>query len=154
MTYWDRRLILEQMDSKLLPLKQLLNVVRPEKGWIKTLREALGMSSYELAKRSGLTQPRISNIESAEVDGDLKISTLKKMAESMGLVFVYGFVPPESLSALVEEQAQKVALEKINKVNHTMVLENQQVSTDERKKVLNDLIEKTLHNPPKDFWLK
>ena len=76
MNYWDKKLIREQLDER-------LSRIRPfsafnENGWIKILREALGMTTKQLGKRVGIDQSRISRLENAEIEGDLKLSSLKK----------------------------------------------------------------------------
>jgi hypothetical protein len=66
--------------------------------------------------------------------------------------FVYGFVPEGSLEDLVREQAKKIALKRMAKVSHTMRLEEQELSEDQKQKVLDDLIQKIMIEEPKDFW--
>lgn len=154
MNYWDKKLIREQVDVKLKKLSSLLSPDIPESGWIKLIREALGMSTNALAKKVGLDQSRISRLESAEINGDLRLSSLKKVAEALDMKFVYGFVPKSSLEDIVYAQAKKIALERMAKVSHTMRLEAQDLSTEEEKNVLKDLIQKILIEQPKDFWDK
>lgn len=152
MTYWDRKLIWEQLDARLQKLSILRGFAMPEKGWIKAIREGLGMTTSDLAKKAKLSQSRISRLEKAESDGDLKLSSLRKMAEGLGMTLVYGFVPKATLEAEVRAQARKIALRRMEKLNHTMRLEDQEITELEKKKALDDLVEKILHNPPKDFW--
>lgn len=68
--------------------------------------------------------------------------------------FVYGFVPKSSLEDMVNEQAKKIALDRVAKVSHTMSLEGQKLSTEEEKRMLKDLIQKILVEQPKNFWDK
>lgn len=154
MTYWDRKLIREQMDSKLKQFGILRTLAMFDKGWIRAIREALHMTATDLAKKANLTQSRISKLEKAEVEGDLKLSTLRKIAESLDMTFVYGFVPKQSLEQQVQDQARKIAVKRLAKLNHTMKLEDQEILSGEKGAALDDLIEKILHNPPKDFWLQ
>lgn len=150
MTYWDKKLIREQLDKRLKsPLIPLLN---SENGWIKLLREAFGMSTTQLAKRVGIDQSRISRIENAETEGDLKLSTLKKVAEGLNMKFVYGFIPNESLETIVTEQARKIAGKRMERVNKTMRLEEQELSDGEKAKAFDDLVQKILIEDSKDFW--
>lgn len=123
-----------------------------EVGWIRTFREALGMSAKQLGKRVGLGQPRISRLEGAEIEGDLKLSTLKKIAEGLNMKFVYAFIPEQGLETMVYEQARKIAIKRMAKVNHTMRLEEQELSNEQKAKTLDDLIQKILIEEPKDFW--
>jgi len=50
MDYGDKRLVREQTDAKLTKLRPLMSVM-PDGGWIRTIREALGMSTCDLAIR-------------------------------------------------------------------------------------------------------
>jgi predicted DNA-binding mobile mystery protein A len=152
MEYWDKKLIREQLDKKLKKLAVLLSPEMPERGWIKLIREALGMSGEELGKRVGLNQSRISRLESAELSGDLKLSTLRKVADGLNMKFVYGFVPKDGLENMVREQAKKIAQERMAKATHTMLLEAQELSDEEKARMFDDLVYKILIEQPKDFW--
>lgn len=152
MDYWDKKLIREQLSRKLEKLKSLRKLNVPSVGWIKTIRESLGMTTYELAERADVDQSRISRIESAESRGEIKLSTLKNIADALGMQFVYGFVPEKDLEQMVREQAKKVALERMDRLNHTMKLEKQGLDEEERKKALEDMIEKILVEDPQNFW--
>lgn len=152
MNYWDKKLIREQLDKKLSKLRPILNMPVPKGGWVKTIREALGMSTYELAKRTDLDQSRISRIESSEAKQEIKLSTLKKMANGLGVKFVYGFVPEDDLEEIVRQQAMKIAKKRLSRVDHSMKLELQGVSEEEKEKALKDLIDQILIEEPKNFW--
>ncbi len=153
MNYWDKKLIRQQLDEKLGQYKPL-TALTSGSGWIKLIREALGMTTKQLAKKAGLGQPRITRIENNETSGTLKISTLEKVAEALDMKFVYGFVPKDRLENIVGKQARKLAIERLNRVSHTMQLEDQQLSDTETEKALQDLIQKILIEDPKDFWDK
>lgn len=153
MNYWNKKLVREQLDQKIEKFRILNDVLQPAKGWIKTIREALDMSSTELAKRAKINQSRISRIEEAEKSGDLKLSTLNKMADSLGMKFVYGFIPNKSLEDMMYQQARKIAINRMNRVSHTMKLEDQELNSEQEEKALEDIIQKILIDPPKDFWL-
>ena len=161
MNYWDQKIIREQLDKKLTFLRDFAAAGTPSQGWIKAIREALGLSASRLGKRAGIDQSRISRLESAEKSGDLKLSSLQKIAKALNMKFVYGFVPEgtegtegteDTLEAMVREQAKKIALRRIETLEGTMRLEKQALSDEEQKRALNDMIEKILVDPPKDFW--
>lgn len=78
---------------------------RPGRGWIREIREALGMSTFELAERMGITQARVSQYERAEVDGTIRLATLDTVARSMRCRLCYAMVPEEPLQAMVHRQA-------------------------------------------------
>ncbi len=152
MNYWDRKLMREQLDKKLISLKLLAKNGMPENGWIKPIREALGMSAKDLAVKVGIDQSRISRLENAEKMGNIKLSSMQKIAQGLGMEFVYGFVPKDTLESIVREQAYKLAVEKFKRLNHTMRLELQELSDEQKKKALQDMIDKILIDEPKHFW--
>jgi predicted DNA-binding mobile mystery protein A len=154
MNYWDKKLMREQLDKKLISLKSLVKNGMPETGWIKPIREALGMSAKDLAEKVGIDQSRISRLENAEKMGNIKLSSMQKIAQGLGMEFVYGFVPNDTLESMVRDQAHKLAVEKFKRLNHTMRLEMQELSDDEKKKALEDMINKILIDEPKHFWKK
>ncbi len=55
------------------------------------LRDQLGLTQKELAKRAGTHQTRISRIESSELD--IRLSTLTEIAEALDCQMVINFVP-------------------------------------------------------------
>jgi len=154
MSYWDKKLIREQLDKKLIPLKTLAKTGMPETGWIRAIREALGMSSNDLAKRVGIDQSRISRLEVAEKEGNIKLSSLYKIARGLEMEFVYGFVPKDTLETMLREQARIIALEKMKRLSHTMRLELQEIPVEEKENALKDMIDKILVDEPKSFWKK
>jgi len=151
MTHWDRKLIREQLDTKISVLRSF-GPHMPERGWIKIIREAFGMSTTQLAKKVVLSQSRISRLENAEPAGDLKLSSLKRIADALDMTFIYGFVPKESLEDIVRNQARKVAVRRMTKLNHTMRLEEQELSDQEKEKALEDMIQKILIEGSKKLW--
>jgi predicted DNA-binding mobile mystery protein A len=154
MNYWDKKLLREQLDSKLSTLKEFTVQGLKSIGWIKTIREALGMTSTNLASRVGVNQSRIIHMEKAESDGNIKISTMEKVADALDMDFVYGFVPRTSLNEMVRQQAKKIALHKMERLDNTMRLELQELSSEEKERALTDMIDRILIDGPKDFWKK
>lgn len=152
MNYWDKKVVRGQLDKKLAFLRDFSSSGIPQSGWIKTIREALGLSARQLGKRSGLDQSRISRLENAEKTGNLKIASLHKIANGLDMQFVYGFVPAGTLEEMVQARAKHIALKRMKRLNDTMNLEKQGLSEEEQKKALEDMIEKIVVDQPKDFW--
>lgn len=120
----DQRLILlRSLSTKMGNLAKLRNVVSGKQGWISSVRQALGMTARQLAGRLDLSQPRVAKMEINE--DNLKISTMKKIAEGLDCDFVYGFVPKTSLQDTIDRQARKKASDVLSKVNANMALEDQ-----------------------------
>ena len=142
-----RVLQIRALDKKTSDLKSAKNIVPQTSGWIKTVREAIGMTVSQLAARLGVTQPRITKMESNE--DNLKLSTMKKAAEAMNCEFVYYFKPRTTFQNLVDEQAQKKAAEVLKTVNVNMALENQEIAEDEAVK---DFASDLINTKIKQIW--
>jgi predicted DNA-binding mobile mystery protein A len=97
-----------RLDDRLGGLLVLVGP-RPGRGWIRAIRDALGMSTFELAERMGVSQPRISQYERAEVGGTIRLSTLERVAASLKCNLCYALVPEEPLQAIVHRQALEKA---------------------------------------------
>ena len=142
-----RVLQIRALDKKTFDLKSAKNIVPQPSGWLKTVREAIGMTVSQLATRLGVTQPRITKMESNE--DNLKLSTMKKAAEAMNCEFVYYFKPRTTFQNLVDEQAQKKAAEVLKTVNVNMALENQEIAEDEAVK---DFASDLINTKIKQIW--
>ena len=117
-----RRTARRRLDQRLvgLDLGQ-----RPPRGWVRAIREALGMTTAELGQRMGLTQSRVSQIERSEELGSIRLDTLERAAQALNCKVRYVFVPNEPLEEMVQRQARLRAQAEVDAVTHTMALEDQ-----------------------------
>ena len=92
------RLRRRQLDQSLAPFKA---VGRPPRGYVREIRDALEMSSRQLAERMGVSQSTVMDMEASERRGTVTIKTLEKAAAAMGCRVVYALVPQTSLEAAV-----------------------------------------------------
>ncbi|MCP3857280.1 MAG: mobile mystery protein A [Actinomycetia bacterium] len=99
--------------------------IAPRSGWIRAIRDALGMSTNELARRVGLSKGRISQIERGEHERSLTLNTLERVAAALDCRVEYILVPHRPLDDMVWEQARAKAAAEIAAVDHTMALEDQ-----------------------------
>jgi predicted DNA-binding mobile mystery protein A len=152
MTTRNHSLILEQLDRSLQPYKTLQNASRPQKGWVRAIRDALGMSGAQLGKRLGWTRGRISRIEQDEVAGKLTMDTLRRTAEAMDCVFVYAIVPRTTLAETVEQRAHEVAERQSRRVAHTMDLEKQSLTNAELEQEIEREVDRLLQEMPRHLW--
>ena len=114
----------KQLERRLAPLRDMA-LAAPPKGWIKAIRESLGMTVRQLAARMGVAPSRIPAIEKAEVTGATTLRTLRQVAAAMDCAFVYAFVPVEPLDDMLRERAMQKARKDVTRLDHTMRLENQ-----------------------------
>lgn len=119
-------------------------LARPNQGWIRAVRLALGMTAEQLGRRMGVTQASLSGLEASEINGAIQLATLRKVAEAMNCTLVYAIVPNTSLEEIVQDQARKVANEQLKPVEHTMLLENQSLQGGVREEFLQSYIENEL----------
>jgi predicted DNA-binding mobile mystery protein A len=144
-----KKLTLKQLDET---LKGLVPITVPPKGWVRAIRDALGMSARQLAKRMGVKQQRVVRIEQDEKQGRVTVNTLRNVAEAMDCGFVYGFVPKETLAQAVRDQARRVAAKRMNRSNQMMRLEAQELGDEEKENVLNELIDEIVDTMPRNLW--
>ena len=135
------------LDKKTSSLSDAKNIVPKGVSWINTVREAIGMTAVQLAKRLGVTQPRIAKMEINEEN--LKLSTMKKVAQAMNCDFVYYFKPKTTFQDIVQIQAKKKAEEILLDVNLNMALENQDIQT---KEAVNDMAADFINGNTKRIW--
>jgi predicted DNA-binding mobile mystery protein A len=114
----------------------------PPSGWIRAIREALGMPRDELARRLRITKQGVAKLESSEADGTIGLDTLRRAAEALDCTLVYALVPRTSLETIVEERAREVARREVTEVEHTMVLEDQRPATADSERLVDELAER------------
>lgn len=71
------------------------------------------MSERELGARAGITQQRVNQIERAELEGSIQLSTLARAADALNCEFVYYLAPREPLEDMVWRQAFLKAAEEV-----------------------------------------
>ena len=128
-----------QLDDRYESVRALGGLGRPNKGWIRAVRDALGMSSTELAARMGVSQQVVSEIERSERQTTARLGTLSRAAEAMDCELVYAFVPRTTLEKTVRVQARRKAVHHLAPVLHHGRLENQDVSDDETDALVEEL---------------
>ncbi len=147
-----KRLMLDQLDATMHRLSSFRAVQRPAKGWVRAIREALGMSGKQYAQRLGVSPPRVTKLEQEELIGAVSIKTMRQAAEALDCVFVYALVPRTTLLEILTEQAEVMAKRHLGRVSHSMLLEDQQLSPNEQQKALRAEIEDLIRTMPKELW--
>jgi predicted DNA-binding mobile mystery protein A len=143
----------EQLDKRFAGLKPLANeAARPSRGWIRALREAIGMTTGQLAKRLGVQQPRIIELERGEATGNITVKSLERAAQALGCRLVYALVPEEPLADTIRRRASVIADQQLASVEQTMRLEAQGVDDEAlHQKAHQALVEKLLRRPAR-LW--
>lgn len=137
----------KKLDEKLSKI-DVFSFEKPEKGWIKAVRNALGMTITQLADKVGVKHPRISKIEKDE--SSLSLNSLEKIADALNCKVVYALVPKTSLEKLAYNKARKKAMKILSKVTYDTALDNQAPVFG--KIELEDMTQKLLNDSQARLW--
>jgi predicted DNA-binding mobile mystery protein A len=117
------------LDSHFDEWQPLRALARPPRGWVRTIREALGMSAATLAERLGTTAGAVSRLEQSEAADRIRLDTLRRAADALGCDLVYLLVPRRPLTAVVRDRARELAHYQVAATEQTMRLEDQATDT-------------------------
>ena len=147
-----RKLMIRQLDQVVGKISGLNKIQRPNVGWIKTLREAFGMTAEQLGKRLHVSQQRVSELEKNEVEGIAMLKSIKAAAEALECEFVYFLIPKSPIGKILKQRAEHVAKKHLSHLTHSMELEAQGVSNKERYEQITELAQELLNKKPKELW--
>jgi predicted DNA-binding mobile mystery protein A len=142
---------LRQLDSALRTVREVGSRPVPRGGWIRTIREALGMSLRQLATRAGLSKTATASIERNEAKGVARLESLHRLAEAMDCELVYAVVPRSSLRDVIGSEARRAAEQMVGRVADSMALEAQETSQPERERLVAELAGRLRANPS-ELW--
>lgn len=118
--------------------------VCPHSGWLRAIRDALGMTAAQLGARLGITPTSVFEMERREADGTVTLKTLEKAAEAIGCKLVYALVPDESLEATVQRRARKLATRQLAR--------EEELPSEEARARLERRIADLIHTRPRSLW--
>ena len=145
----DRARARTQLDKRLKILGKQDAFARPPRGWVKAIREALGMTADQLGRRMGVSRQRALELEASEARGAVTLESLERAAQALECHLVYTLVPRKPLEELVHERAAMLAGQQLRSAAHTMTLEDQAVDLDpadeeeQLRRLTQDLIERS-----------
>ncbi len=96
-------------------------------GWLRAIRETLGMTSAALGQRLGITASGVRKLEQAEAADAITLATLRRMAEALGCELHHALVPRQPLRQMRRQQALRLAQQRQERAGRTMALEAQPV---------------------------
>lgn len=146
-------LIINQLDQKLKPFQEAVNIQVPRAGWINAIRTALHMTMAQLGNKLNITRQGVRQIEVNEAGGQITINKLREAGQAMGLRLVYGFVPLDgSMDNLVTKKAEELAKRIVLRTNQNMRLEDQGISNDKIKESIKELSLEIKREMRKSLW--
>ncbi|MBK5223376.1 MAG: mobile mystery protein A [Acidimicrobiia bacterium] len=119
---------LEQLDARFTRIATVRDERRPHRGWIRAIRDALGMSGQELAERMDVSQSTVVDLEASEATDRIKLATLRRAADALDCDLVYFLVPRTSLEEAVWSRARTKAAQHLAGIAHHGRLEGQEVT--------------------------
>ena len=125
-----RRRARKRLDEKIAGIRPVERYTVPNKGWIRAIRDAIGMTGPQLGKRLGLTPQAVMSLEKSEATGSIQLRSLRRVAEAMNCELVYALVPRCDLQEMVDRRARALAIDALGRVSHSMTLEGQKVDRD------------------------
>lgn len=140
----------QRLDDRLAPLKPAERFRAPPKGWVRAIRDALGMTGVQFAKRLRISPQSVEALEKSEASGTIKLDTLRRAAEALDCTLVYALVPNDSLEGAVRTRARQIALRDLARVAHTMKLEAQETGDATLEARIEAYIRDTLKE--RDLW--
>lgn len=125
----------------------------PRGGWVRAVREALGMTQSQLAARLRIARQSLQDLERAEANRRITLNSLDRLAKAMDCRVVYALVPGKgSLDDVRTRRAQALADAMLKPTEHSMKLEAQGVSARESKRQRQILADALLRGSPRKLW--
>lgn len=141
-----------QIDERILPWTKLDQPSPPRGGWVKAIRQALGMSTSQLASRLGVTRQAVLDLERREVEANVTLATLKKAADAMECDLLYAVVPRRPIREMLWTRARAIAAHRLRRIAHSMDLEEQSVPPQEFDHQVEDLAAQIMRDFPRELW--
>ena len=147
------KILIEQLDRKLIPFIEAEKVQIPDRGWIFTLRYTLNMTLEQLGRKLSITRQGAKRIELSEENGGISVNLLRQAGAAMDMKLVYGFVPMDgSLRYLIDRKSRELAQLIVYRTNQTMVLEDQGISKKKLEDAIEDLSDQFKQELTKSLW--
>ena len=143
---------LRQLDATLARWRAAELPARPPSGWLKAIREALGMTATQLARRLSVVTSTVTRLETSEADDTISLATLRRAAEALDCELRYVLVPRQSLADTLATRANQLARERMAGVAHSMALEAQATSNETVANQTRALADSLLQGPRRELW--
>ena len=142
-----------QLDRKLTVVREAAASFRNAvaSGWIRALRQALGLSTAALGRRMNLAQQSVVQLEQNERDGTITLASLRRVAEALDAELIYAIVPRKNLRDTISTRAKELARQRVAPVAQSMQLEAQAIGENELSEQIAELA-RELEQRPRELW--
>jgi predicted DNA-binding mobile mystery protein A len=143
-----RRRELDRLFEQVRPLE----LAAPGKGWIADIRESLGMTGRDFARRLGVDPSSAKRLEQSEAKRSVTLASLDRAAAALGCRVAYVLIPERPLEEAIRARAAALVEQLHTPVAHSMAIEGQtsdQPSTNDRREIM---IDELIYNLDPDLW--
>jgi predicted DNA-binding mobile mystery protein A len=143
----------DELQDSLEPFREALDAKVPAEGWVRAVREQLGMTNVQLAARMGRKAAQtIEDMQKNEVSGALTLRNLRALAEAMECRLVYAVVPAKSFGKVRRDRARLLAARELEGAVRPVGQEGREARVESEKQALDELVQKLLDGSPKKLW--
>ena len=110
----------QELDEMLLAFRAARIAVGDRRGWLRAVRQIVGIPVKEVARRLGMCRWGVFRLEKSESESRIMLGTLRRAAEALDCDLVYALTPRKgTLEELAAEQRsarekeREAALEKV-----------------------------------------
>lgn len=100
----------------------------------------------------GVSQPTVAKLERSEERETIALKSLRKLAEALDCTLVYALIPNGSLESTLQAQAESRAAEQLQRVEHSMRLEDQSRMPEEIESERRELAQELIRKLSRDIW--
>jgi predicted DNA-binding mobile mystery protein A len=143
-----------QIDRKLPELREaadLLAASAPGGGWIKGIRQSLGLTAAAFGRRLKMAPQSAAELEANEKAATITLASLHRAADALGADLVYAIVPRQKLRETIAQRAKQLAKQRVGPVAHSMRLEAQGLPERELAEQVEELA-RDLERRPRELW--
>ncbi len=149
---FGKTMSIQQLEDTLRPFGNIATRTKPSSGWIRAIREALGMTNRQLAKRLRRKPQTLLVLQKREAVESIQLNSLREIAEAMDCELVYALVPKKPLHQMIRERAETVARRTLRRTDYSMQLEGQGLGVREKERALEREIERLLSGSRRKLW--
>ena len=142
-----------ELDAAIEPFREALDGPVPPEGWVRAIREALGMTNLQLASRlGGRAAQTVEAMQKNEVSGAISLRTLRALAEAMECRLIYAVVPKKSLAKVRRDKARVIAARLLGDAVRPVGTEDREARESSEQAALDALVQQLLAGPRKKLW--
>lgn len=90
-----RDLLKRDLELNLQSAGSLSTISAPRQGWLKAIRESLGISTRQLGSLLGIDNAGVLRLEARELQGKATLEAIERAAQAMECRLVYAIIPKQ-----------------------------------------------------------